>query len=154
MAVEKIDEEKQIAQCKATLMKELKAVYKELQKDKDWEKFGKQVKNIYLSYTTCDNEVYHKAMRDVLAGAIREELPADLIEGNYGLRTQAGICACDDIKMLQDMKERYGIHVMKRHMESFNECQAYALLMTIEEKKQVRKMYDDLVKTMVNISNV
>ena len=57
MFSEDYQKEQQVAKCKATLIKELKSVYSKLQKDGDWEAFGKRIKGIYISYSTCDNEI-------------------------------------------------------------------------------------------------
>lgn len=140
--------EKKIARCKATLIKELKAAYAQLQKDGDWYAFGERIKGIYISYSTCDDVVHHKAMRDVLAGATREVLPVDVIAGNYGLKVQAANVACEDINLLEDMNKRYGASVMKRHLNSFNECQTYAICMVTEDRKQVQKQFDMLMEIM------
>ena len=118
-----------------------------------WEDFGQRVRGIYISYSTCDNEVFHRAMRDVLAGATREALPDDLIAGNYGLKVQAENVASEEIELLKDMKERYGVNVMRRFLNSFNVCQTYAVCMVTEDRKKVKKQFDELVETLVNISS-
>ena len=151
--IDDIKMEREVAKCKATLLKELKAAYAQLQKDGNWEDFGQRVRGIYISYSTCDNEVFHRAMRDVLAGATRETLPDDLIAGNYGLKVQAENVASEEIELLKDMKERYGVNVMRRFLNSFNVCQTYAVCMVTEDRKKVKKQFEELVETLVNISS-
>ena len=46
MFVEDIKMEREVAKCKAKLVKELDSTYKQLEKDGDWEAFGKRIKGI------------------------------------------------------------------------------------------------------------
>ena len=83
MFSEDIEMERKVAKCKSTLLKELKDAYAQMQKDGDWDSFGKRVKGIYISYSTSNNEVFHRAMRDVLAGATWDAELFDVINNDY-----------------------------------------------------------------------
>lgn len=144
MIIDDIQREKEIAKCKAQLIKELKAAYAKQQKDGDWVSFGERIKGIYISYSTCDNEIYHLAMRDVLAGAVKNGLDPEIISGNYGLKVQVYDTISKDLKIAEDMCERYGEQVMRRYLESFNACQTYAMCVAMEDKKSIAKQFDML----------
>ena len=145
--------ERKVAKCKATLVRELNAAYKQQQKDGDWEAFGERIKGIYISYSTCDNEIYHRAMRDVLAGSTKDSLNPEIISGNYGLRVQVYKTIKDELKIMEDMKKRYGEKVVERYLRSFNECQTYALCVAIDDKKKIKEQFNTLVETLVKMSS-
>ena len=47
------------------------------------------------------------------------------------------------------MKERYGEKVAERYLESFNECQKYAICVAVDDKKQVAEMFKMLTDVIV-----
>jgi len=136
--------ERKIAKTKATIIKELNWAYKELKKDGDYQSFGRRIKGIYMSYAVCDSEISYKAMRDVLAGAAKDQLNEEIIRGNYGLKVQVYSAVSDDVKVIKDMVKRYGKRVAQTYMKGLNACQQYAICMAMEDQKKIQQELESM----------
>lgn len=143
--------ERKIAKTKATIIKELNWAYKELKKNGDYESYGRRIKGIYLSYAICESETSYKAMRDVLAGAAKDQLNEEILRGNYGLKVQVYSAVSDDIKVIKDLIKRYGKRVAETYIKGLNECQQYAICMSCEDQKKIQQEFESLVDSLSNV---
>ena len=146
MVTKFIEDEREVAKVKVTLIKELKAAHKELQRTGDYDKFGIVLRGLYRSYATCSNPNYQRAMREVLAGATKEGLDPEIIGGNYGLKVQIHKENERHIKIAQDIAERHGRRASEQYLSGLNQCEQYALCMSLEDSKKFAKSFDGFVK--------